>query len=74
MICACASVSDEFPETHRASIRKDHEGRFYEDFYKYVFPPFFGLLSHLYVSPVWWISCINRRALQGIKIVKTSDI
>uniref|UniRef100_A0A8C3D3L6 DEP domain-containing protein 5 n=1 Tax=Cairina moschata TaxID=8855 RepID=A0A8C3D3L6_CAIMO len=31
-----ASISDEFPETHRASIRQDHEGRFYEDFYKVV--------------------------------------
>lgn len=35
--CAFPSLSDEFPETHRASIRQDHEGRFYEDFYKYVF-------------------------------------
>ena len=27
--------SDEFPEILRASIRQDHEGRFYEDFYRY---------------------------------------
>uniref|UniRef100_A0A8C3LGE8 GATOR1 complex protein DEPDC5 n=1 Tax=Chrysolophus pictus TaxID=9089 RepID=A0A8C3LGE8_CHRPC len=31
-----AKCIDEFPETHRASIRQDHEGRFYEDFYKVV--------------------------------------
>uniref|UniRef100_A0A8D2PER5 GATOR1 complex protein DEPDC5 n=1 Tax=Zosterops lateralis melanops TaxID=1220523 RepID=A0A8D2PER5_ZOSLA len=31
-----AKSIDEFPETHRASIRQDHEGRFYEDFYKVV--------------------------------------
>uniref|UniRef100_A0A8C6ZET4 GATOR1 complex protein DEPDC5 n=1 Tax=Nothoprocta perdicaria TaxID=30464 RepID=A0A8C6ZET4_NOTPE len=31
-----AKTIDEFPETHRASIRQDHEGRFYEDFYKVV--------------------------------------
>ncbi|XP_051829133.1 GATOR complex protein DEPDC5 isoform X2 [Antechinus flavipes] len=31
-----AKSMDEFPETHRASIRQDHEGRFYEDFYKVV--------------------------------------
>ncbi len=28
------SVSDEFPEILRGSIRQDHEGRFYEDFYR----------------------------------------
>ncbi|XP_038649235.1 GATOR complex protein DEPDC5 isoform X2 [Scyliorhinus canicula] len=27
---------DEFPESHRPSIQQDHEGRFYEDFYKVV--------------------------------------
>ncbi|XP_048467648.1 GATOR complex protein DEPDC5 [Rhincodon typus] len=27
---------DEFPESHRSSIQLDHEGRFYEDFYKVV--------------------------------------
>ncbi|XP_043858131.1 GATOR complex protein DEPDC5 isoform X2 [Dromiciops gliroides] len=31
-----AKSIDEFPEAHRASIRQDHEGRFYEDFYKVV--------------------------------------
>ncbi|KAM9101364.1 GATOR1 complex protein DEPDC5 isoform 2-T2 [Sarcophilus harrisii] len=31
-----AKSIDEFPETQRASIRQDHEGRFYEDFYKVV--------------------------------------
>uniref|UniRef100_A0A8D0EYP4 GATOR1 complex protein DEPDC5 n=1 Tax=Strix occidentalis caurina TaxID=311401 RepID=A0A8D0EYP4_STROC len=31
-----AKSIDEFPEMHRASIRQDHEGRFYEDFYKVV--------------------------------------
>ncbi|XP_075575468.1 GATOR1 complex protein DEPDC5 isoform X9 [Pelecanus crispus] len=31
-----AKSMDEFPETHRASIQQDHEGRFYEDFYKVV--------------------------------------
>uniref|UniRef100_A0A663EF88 GATOR1 complex protein DEPDC5 n=1 Tax=Aquila chrysaetos chrysaetos TaxID=223781 RepID=A0A663EF88_AQUCH len=31
-----AKSIDEFPESHRASIRQDHEGRFYEDFYKVV--------------------------------------
>ncbi|XP_054075126.1 GATOR complex protein DEPDC5 isoform X10 [Rissa tridactyla] len=31
-----AKSIDEFPETHRASVRQDHEGRFYEDFYKVV--------------------------------------
>ncbi|XP_028910715.1 GATOR complex protein DEPDC5 isoform X2 [Ornithorhynchus anatinus] len=31
-----AKSVDEFPEIHRASIRQDHEGRFYEDFYKVV--------------------------------------
>ncbi|TFK01099.1 DEP domain-containing protein 5 [Platysternon megacephalum] len=35
-ILAFLSISDEFPEIHRASIRQDHEGRFYEDFYKVV--------------------------------------
>lgn len=28
--------SDEFPEILRGSIRQDHEGRFYEDFYRSV--------------------------------------
>ncbi|XP_059839235.1 GATOR complex protein DEPDC5 isoform X5 [Hypanus sabinus] len=28
--------ADEFPESHRSSIQQDHEGRFYEDFYKVV--------------------------------------
>uniref|UniRef100_A0A8D0HIE0 DEP domain-containing protein 5 n=1 Tax=Sphenodon punctatus TaxID=8508 RepID=A0A8D0HIE0_SPHPU len=31
-----AKFLDEFPETHRYSIQQDHEGRFYEDFYKVV--------------------------------------
>ncbi|EPY81081.1 DEP domain-containing protein 5 [Camelus ferus] len=31
-----ASQHDEFPEINRASIRQDHKGRFYEDFYKVV--------------------------------------
>ncbi|XP_077691611.1 GATOR1 complex protein DEPDC5 isoform X10 [Eretmochelys imbricata] len=31
-----AKSIDEFPEIYRASIRQDHEGRFYEDFYKVV--------------------------------------
>ncbi|XP_035869586.1 GATOR complex protein DEPDC5 isoform X12 [Phyllostomus discolor] len=31
-----AKSLDEFPEAHRASIRQDHKGRFYEDFYKVV--------------------------------------
>ncbi|XP_054248802.1 GATOR complex protein DEPDC5 isoform X6 [Indicator indicator] len=31
-----AKSIDEFPEAQRASIRQDHEGRFYEDFYKVV--------------------------------------
>lgn len=35
------SVADEFPEVSRASIRQDHKGRFYEDFYKYVLGPSF---------------------------------
>ncbi|XP_049553990.1 GATOR complex protein DEPDC5 isoform X10 [Orcinus orca] len=29
-------MEDEFPEINRASIRQDHKGRFYEDFYKVV--------------------------------------
>ncbi|XP_049721319.1 GATOR complex protein DEPDC5 isoform X4 [Elephas maximus indicus] len=31
-----AKSIDEFPEVSRASIRQDHKGRFYEDFYKVV--------------------------------------
>ncbi|XP_039717939.1 GATOR1 complex protein DEPDC5 isoform X3 [Pteropus medius] len=31
-----AKSADEFPEVNRASIRQDHKGRFYEDFYKVV--------------------------------------
>ncbi|XP_033693160.1 GATOR1 complex protein DEPDC5 isoform X10 [Tursiops truncatus] len=31
-----AKSLDEFPEINRASIRQDHKGRFYEDFYKVV--------------------------------------
>ncbi|XP_004716793.1 GATOR complex protein DEPDC5 [Echinops telfairi] len=31
-----AKSIDEFPEVNRASIRQDHKGRFYEDFYKVV--------------------------------------
>ncbi|XP_077776169.1 GATOR1 complex protein DEPDC5 isoform X2 [Podarcis muralis] len=31
-----AKSLNEFPETQRASIQQDHEGRFYEDFYKVV--------------------------------------
>uniref|UniRef100_A0A8D3DWA2 DEP domain-containing protein n=1 Tax=Scophthalmus maximus TaxID=52904 RepID=A0A8D3DWA2_SCOMX len=31
-----AKVIDEFPEILRGSIRQDHEGRFYEDFYRVV--------------------------------------
>ncbi|XP_036210100.1 GATOR complex protein DEPDC5 isoform X6 [Myotis myotis] len=31
-----AKSLDEFPEVNRASIRQDHKGRFYEDFYKVV--------------------------------------
>ncbi|XP_019122302.1 GATOR complex protein DEPDC5 isoform X7 [Larimichthys crocea] len=31
-----AKTIEEFPETLRASIRQDHEGRFYEDFYRVV--------------------------------------
>ncbi|XP_053185287.1 GATOR complex protein DEPDC5 isoform X1 [Scomber japonicus] len=31
-----AKTLDEFPEILRASIRQDHEGRFYEDFYRVV--------------------------------------
>ncbi|XP_053525847.1 GATOR complex protein DEPDC5 isoform X4 [Artibeus jamaicensis] len=31
-----AKSLDEFPEANRASIRQDHKGRFYEDFYKVV--------------------------------------
>ncbi|KAM7401367.1 hypothetical protein PAMA_005520 [Pampus argenteus] len=31
-----AKTIDEFPEILRASIRQDHEGRFYEDFYRVV--------------------------------------
>lgn len=64
-----ASVSDEFPETHRASIRQDHEGRFYEDFYKYVFLP---VLSHLVpqcmCNPCGEYPVVNCRTLQGKNI------
>ncbi|XP_051887990.1 GATOR complex protein DEPDC5 isoform X3 [Pristis pectinata] len=28
--------ADKFPESHRSSVQQDHEGRFYEDFYKVV--------------------------------------
>lgn len=35
LLC-CFFFSDEFPEINRASIRQDHKGRYYEDFYKYV--------------------------------------
>ncbi|KAF3858842.1 hypothetical protein F7725_012043 [Dissostichus mawsoni] len=28
--------SQEFPEILRGSIRQDHDGRFYEDFYRYI--------------------------------------
>nr|XP_049602672.1 GATOR complex protein DEPDC5 isoform X1 [Syngnathus scovelli] len=31
-----AKSKDEFPESFRASIQQDHEGRFYEDFYRVV--------------------------------------
>ncbi|XP_076876476.1 GATOR1 complex protein DEPDC5 isoform X2 [Brachyhypopomus gauderio] len=31
-----AKSLDEFPESQRGSIRQDHEGRFYEDFYRVV--------------------------------------
>ncbi|XP_029777918.1 GATOR complex protein DEPDC5 isoform X8 [Suricata suricatta] len=31
-----AKSLDEFPEINRASIRQDHKGRYYEDFYKVV--------------------------------------
>ncbi|XP_064424153.1 GATOR1 complex protein DEPDC5 isoform X2 [Latimeria chalumnae] len=31
-----AKAIDEFPEVGRSSIQQDHEGRFYEDFYKVV--------------------------------------
>ncbi|XP_077391855.1 GATOR1 complex protein DEPDC5 isoform X4 [Festucalex cinctus] len=31
-----AKSKDEFPESLRASIQQDHEGRFYEDFYRVV--------------------------------------
>ncbi|XP_039627619.1 GATOR complex protein DEPDC5 isoform X3 [Polypterus senegalus] len=31
-----AKTLDDFPETNRSSIRQDHEGRFYEDFYRVV--------------------------------------
>ncbi|XP_061458703.1 GATOR1 complex protein DEPDC5 isoform X2 [Rhineura floridana] len=31
-----AKSSNEFPEMQRSSIQQDHEGRFYEDFYKVV--------------------------------------
>ena len=45
------SISDEFPEINRASIRQDHKGRFYEDFYKYVWVLcFFCLFFSLVVS------------------------
>ncbi|XP_053135498.1 GATOR complex protein DEPDC5 isoform X4 [Hemicordylus capensis] len=32
-----AKSLNEFPEAHRSSIRSDHEGRFYEDFYKFLY-------------------------------------
>lgn len=52
MRCAFPSISDEFPETHRASIRQDHEGRFYEDFYKYVFlPVLFTSCPTVFIQP-----------------------
>ncbi|KAI5622623.1 DEP domain-containing protein 5 isoform X3, partial [Silurus asotus] len=31
-----AKTQDEFPESQRGAIRQDHEGRFYEDFYRVV--------------------------------------
>uniref|UniRef100_A0A4W4G5K4 DEP domain-containing protein n=1 Tax=Electrophorus electricus TaxID=8005 RepID=A0A4W4G5K4_ELEEL len=31
-----AKSLDEFPESQRGSVRQDHEGRFYEDFYRVV--------------------------------------
>ncbi|KAM9456644.1 GATOR1 complex protein DEPDC5 isoform 4-T5 [Clarias gariepinus] len=31
-----AKTPDEFPESQRGAIRQDHEGRFYEDFYRVV--------------------------------------
>ncbi|KAM3826448.1 GATOR1 complex protein DEPDC5 isoform 10-T15 [Vipera latastei] len=31
-----AKSLNEFPEMHRCSVQQDHEGRFYEDFYKVV--------------------------------------
>ncbi|XP_053500716.1 GATOR complex protein DEPDC5 isoform X2 [Ictalurus furcatus] len=31
-----AKTQDEFPESQRGSIRQDHEGRYYEDFYRVV--------------------------------------
>ncbi|KAG8146439.1 putative DEP domain-containing protein [Naja naja] len=31
-----AKSLNEFPELHRCSVQQDHEGRFYEDFYKVV--------------------------------------
>ncbi|XP_061694755.1 GATOR1 complex protein DEPDC5 isoform X5 [Syngnathoides biaculeatus] len=31
-----AKLIDEFPESLRASVQQDHEGRFYEDFYRVV--------------------------------------
>ncbi|GAA6077425.1 GATOR complex protein DEPDC5, partial [Tachysurus ichikawai] len=31
-----AKTQDEFPESQRGAIRQDHEGRYYEDFYRVV--------------------------------------
>lgn len=46
--------SDEFPESLRGSIRQDHEGRFYEDFYRSV-PGVVHcfLLSTRTLEPTW---------------------
>lgn len=46
--------SDEFPEILRGSIRQDHEGRFYEDFYRSV--PAFIHCFLLSMRPQAWMA------------------
>lgn len=70
VIATAASISDEFPETHRASIRQDHEGRFYEDFYKYVFFPILSSVPQCVYNPCGGHIVVSCRTLLGIKTVK----
>lgn len=40
---------EEFPEIQRASVRQDHEGRYYEDFYRSDLQPYFLKQESFYI-------------------------